>query len=296
MLVDPGCEGATWGFCASIVIPSCNAETEYQQLPVVIGCDAFSGSTTVRFDEPEPSTNGSLGFTEQIIATLPWGIPDVQFAVLASFDVDVQLLDLNADARCVLGRGCLYSSACAGKSDFCISYKGMAFYFSGDGSAAAVSRAGAEVVEELAASGPLKSDMSLVVRARHAGVATITYSWGGARGSQSGLGSCQGPLPGCEPCSNSTRCSELEVPHCDGSSVVSCHPTGATTTAESTNSSLASGENRSPKTGAITGIKLLGISAIIFGLGLFACAAVILLLLRKRAAPVNPDFNSVCAP
>merc|ERR1712194_204777 len=57
--------------------------------------------------------------------------------------------------------------------------------------------------------------LDLKVKAYMAGKGTILYSYGA-------IDPCPRTMPGCSPCSESTKCSSSQHPVCDGSSEVQC--------------------------------------------------------------------------
>lgn len=225
MVADTSCSGGvTWGYCTTGP-PTCNSETEYQSLSVVVSCveGSYSGSTNIHLVGLADSDTDSVSTGMTAIATFPAGISDLQVAITASFDVDIAFMDLDMTPPvCAVGSGCVSSVACASKTDYCISYSGMPFHFSGDGMAAGLGSV--EIVEILAISGVLKQNMSLVVRSKGTGSSTVSYSYQRNTNS-SGSASCQAqaPLPGCALCSSYQGCGDLETPQCDGGYGVVCH-------------------------------------------------------------------------
>jgi len=172
----------------------------YQSSAVILDCVGTNGQATASLKKAQT----------QRIVTFPAGTDDVSVELTSDVDFDLRLMD---GFDCIVGFDCLHSTQCQNTSDYCISYRGMQVYYSGDD----LSK---PVTEQIKITGELTRPMVFSTYASADGKGTIDYAY-------STIAPCPSPLPGCTPCEDYS-CGPGDpdttgaVPKCNGTSHVEC--------------------------------------------------------------------------
>lgn len=141
-----------------------------------------------------------------IITDVPVGTKNLKVDIHANEDVDTRIIDVTT-GECIVGYDC---HPCG--EDGCTDedYHGMLLTFSGDDT-------DDDVLETTQITGSTTRPLRIEVFANEdlSGHVDIT---------DDGLEPCEEDAvpPGCRPCDTYTRCTEPEVPQCDGTHIVSC--------------------------------------------------------------------------
>jgi len=187
----------------------------YQSSAVVVDCAGKTGQATVRLKKDQTRS----------IAIFPAGTDKVSMELKSDVDFDLRLMD-GSTGKCIVGFSCMHSAKCQNASDYCISYRGMQVYYSGDDLST-------PVTERIKIAGKLTRPMVFSTYASGDGESTIDFSYGT-------IASCPSPLPGCTPCEDYS-CGPGDpdttgaVPKCNGTSHVECvvpATTGLSTTVQ----------------------------------------------------------------
>jgi len=182
----------------------------YQSSAVVLQCGAQTNQTVVRLKKAHTRS----------IASFPTGAREVSVELKSDVDFDLRLMDGSTD-QCIVGFSCEFATGCANTSDYCISYRGMEVYYSGDDLSTPVT--------ETIKIRKLTRPMVFSAYASKDGESTIEFRYGT-------IAPCPSLLPGCTPCEDYSCGADPDTtgtaPQCNGTAHVECivPATGASTT------------------------------------------------------------------
>ncbi|CAE7555217.1 unnamed protein product [Symbiodinium natans] len=219
----------------------CNAPCQpgqFKALPLVALCGG--GGCTVEDD--------ILKGKSRLFMQLPVGSSGIRVEMTTrQTDQDLQLVDPGTGV-CVAGavgdtcpdggRPANAGTGCTDENDFCVSYAGMNWYFSGD-------KQLAPVLEKLSLQGNVTQLLSVWVEAPSGGELQVQVR-------NDPISPCPDQLPGCLPCEQYDRCGVFDKKICDGSAVVLCEATTQTTSTSTQTSVTATSSTSSSRTSSTT--------------------------------------------
>eukprot|EP00439_Symbiodinium_sp_Y106_P084467 s1099_g25.t2 len=219
----------------------CNAPCQpgqFKALPLVALCGG--GGCTVEDD--------ILKGKSQLFMQIPVNSSGIRVEMTTrQTDQDLQLVDPSAGI-CVAGavgdtcpdggRPANAGTGCADENDYCVTYEGMNWYFSGD-------KQLAPVFEKLSLQGRVTQLLDIWVEAPSGGELQVQVR-------NDPISPCPTQLPGCIPCEQYDRCGPFDKKICDGSAVVVCEATTQTTTTSTQTSVTVTSSTSSSRTSSTT--------------------------------------------
>ncbi|CAE7828037.1 unnamed protein product [Symbiodinium sp. CCMP2456] len=211
---------------------------QFKALPLVALCGG--GGCTVEDD--------ILKGKSQLFMQIPINSSGIRVEMTTrQTDQDLQLVD-PAAGICVAGavgdtcpdggRPANAGTGCTDENDYCVTYEGMNWYFSGD-------KQLAPVFEKLSLQGRVTQLLDIWVEAPSGGELQVQVR-------NDPISPCPTQLPGCVPCEQYDRCGPFDKKICDGSAVVVCEATTQTTTTSTQTSVTVTSSTSSSRTSSTT--------------------------------------------